>query len=219
MNREDLSVQGGAAFPEGSPEARGAALGYKAAGDPEHRVWVPAGGTHSVRGLTLGEKTKLLAAILDFKVEKGARLVLLGIEVAGLKAAERAALRERAAFLSGNGGLLSSLNAWENIVLPIGFHEPKRLHGIAAKVYGLVGELRGDPQVLLPKLPERMSLYEKKLTGYVRILLERPDLILADDLEGGLNTAERAATEGFPAVYHAHCPGGTFVRLEGLRDA
>lgn len=218
MSREDHLVQGRAAIPGGSAEAKGTALAYQAAGDPEHGVWIPAGGNHSVRGLTDGEKAKLLAAVLDFKVEKGARLVLLGIEVTGLKIVERAALRGRAAFLPAAGGLLSSLNAWENIVLPIGFHDPKRLNGIAAKVYGLVAELRADPRALLGKLPERMSLYERKLTGYVRILLERPDLILADDLEGGLNAADRTATEGFAAVYHAHCPGGTFVRLEGPRD-
>lgn len=219
MSREDQPVQGGAAIPGGSVQAKGTALGYQAAGDLEPGVWVPAGGNHSVRGLADAERAKLVAAVLDFKVEKGARLVLLGAEVAGLNIAERAALRRRAAFLSAAGGLLSSLNAWENIILPIGYHDPKRLNGIAAKVYGLLAELRADPRALLGKLPERMSLYERKLTGYVRILLESPDLILADDLEGGLNTGDRAATEGFAAVYHAHCPGGTFVRLESSRDA
>ena len=216
MNREDLSVQGGAAA--GSGEARGTALGYEAVGDPAPRVWVPAGGSHSVRGLADGERTRLLGAVLDFKLEKGARLVLLGAEIAGLRIAERAAIRSRVAFLPAAGGLLSSLNAWENIVLPIGFHDPKHLNGVAARVYALVAELRNEPRTLLSKLPERMTLYEKKLTGYVRILLERPDLILADDLEGGLNASDRSATEGFAAVYHAHCPGGTFVRLEGSRD-
>ena len=144
--------------------------------------------------------------------------MLLGAEIAGLRIAERAAIRSRVAFLPAAGGLLSSLNAWENIVLPIGFHDPKHLNGVAARVYALVAELRNEPRTLLSKLPERMTLYEKKLTGYVRILLERPDLILADDLEGGLNASDRSATEGFAAVYHAHCPGGTFVRLEGSRD-
>jgi predicted ABC-type transport system involved in lysophospholipase L1 biosynthesis ATPase subunit len=218
MSREANSVRGGAAIPDGSEGAKGTALGYRAAGDPERGVWVRAGGSHGVRGLTEEEKTKLLSAVLDFKAEKGARLVLLGAEVAGLKIVERAALRRRVAFLPASGGLLSSLNAWENIVLPIGFHDPKHLKGMAVWVYGLVAELRSDPRTLLGKLPEGMSLYEKKLTGYVRILLERPDLIVADDLDGGLNATERTATEGFAAVYHAHCPAGTFVRLEHPRD-
>jgi ABC-type transporter Mla maintaining outer membrane lipid asymmetry ATPase subunit MlaF len=217
MTREDSSVRTGAANP--GAQATGTALGYQAPGDSECDAWVPAGGSHSVGGLADGEKARLLAAVLDFKVEKGARLVLLGTEVSGLASAGRATLRRRTSFLSAAGGLLSSLNAWENIVLPVGFHDPKLLKGIAATVYGLVSELRCDPRALLGKLPERMSLYEKKVTGFVRILLENPDLILADDLEGGLNAAERAATEGFAAVYHARCPGGTFVRLEGPKDA
>jgi ABC-type lipoprotein export system ATPase subunit len=192
----------------------GVALGYDPAGGDEGRVRIPAGGFHQLGGLSDSQRKRLVSAVLDLRPELGARLVLLGADVDSLRPRERAAFRDRIAFMPASGGLLSNLNAWENIVLPIGFHRPWSARGIAAKVYELLGAFDADPHALLDKLPERMSLYERKLTGYVRIALEKPDLVLAEDLQGGLESAERAAAAGFPAAYLESCPGGTFVQLE-----
>jgi ABC-type multidrug transport system ATPase subunit len=164
------------------------------------------------------QRRRLVSAVLDVRPEPDTRLVLLGVDVDGLRPAGRAALRDRIAYLPADGGLLSNLNAWENIVLPIGFHHPERLSGVSATVNEVLKRLGADPQALLAKLPERMSLYEKKLIGYVRIALENPDLVLAEEPEGGLDSAERAAAARFPAVYLERCAGGTFVQLEVARE-
>ncbi len=177
-------------------------------------IRIPAGGSHRVGGLSQSGKLKFLAAVLELKPEKGANLMVLGVDVAGLGAADRDRLRARIGFLPAQGGLLSNLNAWENITLPLGIHHPDGLRDAAGKVDELLLELGTPPGSLLAKLPERMSLYEKKLAAYVRILLEAPELVLVEDLGGGLSAAEQAAAAGFDTVYHAHCPGGTFVRLE-----
>ena len=196
------------------------ALGYEPPADREDgRIWIPMGGSHRVAALSDTRKASLLRAVLDLKPEPGARLVLLGLEVDALDPAERAALRARVAFLPAGGGLLSNLNAWENIVLPLGFHTPERLRGAAGEVDDLLKGLGADPHGLLAKLPERMSAYEKKLAGYVRILLERPELVLVEDLRGGLDAAERAGMAGFFPTYQARCPGGTFVQLGGSPEA
>jgi ABC-type transporter Mla maintaining outer membrane lipid asymmetry ATPase subunit MlaF len=196
------------------------ALGYEPPADRgDDRIWIPMGGSHRVAGLSDTRKASLLSAVLDLKPEPGARLVLLGLEVDSVDPAERAALRARVAFLPVEGGLLSNLNAWENIVLPLGFHTPERLRGAAGEVNHLLEGLGVDPHGLLAKLPERMSAYEKKLAGYVRILLESPELVLVEDLRGGLDAAERAGTAGFFPTYQARCPGGTFVQLEASPEA
>lgn len=198
-----------------SEAAQGVALGYEPpAGRGDARVWIPEGGSHRFGGLSELQLRNLVNAVLEVQAEPEARLVLLGAEVDGLRPAARAALRDRIGFLPADGGLISNLNAWENIVLPTGFHHPGRLRGVAATVNGLVRSLGADPHGLLAKLPERMSLYEKKLTGYVRIVLEGPDLVLAEELQGGLGPEERRAAARFPAVYLESRPRGTFVQLE-----
>jgi ABC-type lipoprotein export system ATPase subunit len=160
----------------------------------------------------------LVNAVLEMRSEPETRLVLLGVDVDGLRPAGRAALRDRIAFLPADGGLLSNLNAWENIVLPIGFHHPEQLPGVTAQVKGMLERLGADPGELLAKLPERMTPYEKKLTGYVRIALENPDLVLAEEPRGRQDSAERAAAARIPADYLGRCPGGTFVQLEVARE-
>jgi ABC-type transporter Mla maintaining outer membrane lipid asymmetry ATPase subunit MlaF len=191
------------------------ALGYEPqAGRGEGRVWIPSGGSHCARGLSDLQAKRLLSAVLEVRPEPEGRLVLLGVEVDGLTAAGRDALRDRIGFLPADGGLISNLNAWENIVLPIGFHHPERTRAVAAQVNEALGDLGTDPRALLDKLPEKMSGYEKKLTAYVRIMLERPDLVLAEEPQGGLDAGERAAAARFPEIYLKTCPGGTFVQLE-----
>jgi len=198
-----------------STGAQGLALGYEpAAGRGECAVRIPLGGSHSAGAMSESQRKRLVSAVLEVRSEPQTRLVLLGVDVDGLRPAGRAALRDRIAFLPADGGLLSNLNAWENIVLPIGFHQPRRLSGVAARVKGILEELGADPGDLLAKLPERMTPYEKKLTAYVRIALENPDLVLAEEQQRGLDSAGRAAAARFPAVYLERCPGGTFVRLE-----
>jgi ABC-type lipoprotein export system ATPase subunit len=196
-----------------SPE--GVALGYEPpAGRGEGRVWIPLGGSHRAASLGAHQRKALVGAVLELRPDPGTRLVLLGVDVDGLGPTVRAALRSRIGFLPADGGLISNLNAWENMVLPVAFHHPERMRAVAAQVNGLLSDLGADRHALLAKLPEKMTLFEKKLTGYVRIVLERPDLLLVEDPLGALDAAERAVVARFPAIYLKSCPGGTFVQLE-----
>ena len=194
---------------------QGVALGYEPpAGRGEGRVWVPQGGSHRAAGLSDAQRKRLVGAVLELRTEPGAKLVLLGVEVDGLAGAAREALRERVGFLPVDGGLISNLNAWENMVLPVAFHHPDRMRAVAESVNQLVRSLGGDTHGLLAKLPERMTPYEKKLAGYVRIMLERPDLVVSEESQSGLGPEERKAVARFPEVYLESRPGGTFVQLE-----
>jgi len=201
-------------LPEAGSRVLDVALGYEPPDGQGGRVWIPLGGSHRAAAQSETQRKRLVAAVLEVRAEPEARLVLLGVEVEGLRPAGRAALRERVAFLPADGGLLSNLNAWENIVLPTGFHRPRRMRAIEAQVGELLRGFGADPRSLLDKLPEKMTAYERKLTGYVRISLEKPDLMLVEDPQGGLDAAERAAAAQFPAAYLESCPGGTFVQLE-----
>lgn len=194
----------------------GLACELPADSDSDGRIWIPAGVSLRIRIANPVQRARLLAAIFEMEPDPGLRLVLLGAEVNALDKEERIALRARLAFLAAAGGLLSNLNAWENIILPLGCHHPERLQGIAAEVHALVTELGGNAEPLLGKLPEEMTLFEKKIAGFVRILLEAPDLVLVENFAPGLDSAERARLPYFANTYHARHPGGTFIQLEDV---
>jgi ABC-type lipoprotein export system ATPase subunit len=109
---------------------------------------------------------------------------------------------------------MSSLNAWENISLPLAYHAPDKLAGALAEVHALLGDLGGVDDSLLAKLPEHMTLYERRLAAYLRSLLEKPELLVVEDLSAGLGPTKRGRTARFAEVYRARCPGGTFVQFE-----
>ena len=188
-------------------------LGYEPVGgeaSPE-RVWVQAPGEHQ---LSCAYKGELLAAMQDLRPRNGARLVLLGNDVGSLGQAERARLLRRVGFVPASGGLLSSLNAWENISLPLAFHAPATLGAALADVHALLEELGGVDDDVLGKLPEHLTLYERRLAAYLRALLERPDLLVVESLAAGLGPTKRRRAERFAEIYRARCPQGTFVQFE-----
>jgi predicted ABC-type transport system involved in lysophospholipase L1 biosynthesis ATPase subunit len=195
----------------------GVALGYEPAAEQlprEGRIWIEFGGSHVLRALGARFKSALLAAVLDLRPRDDARVVILGAELRALDAKAREAVRAQVAFLPADGGLISHLNGWENIALPVGFHAPRHLRDAAPRVYAALQPFAADVRALLAKLPEEMTPYERALTGYARMRLGKPRLVLAEDLPRGLGVAERQRAEGFAAAYLADCPRGTFVRLE-----
>ena len=183
-------------------------LGYERA--PE-RVWIEGPGSHCLSSTC---KDELASALEELRPPKGARLVLFGVDVGPLGGAERAALARRVAFVPANGGLMSSLNAWENISLSLAYHAPRRLPAALREVRSLLAELGGVGDDLLAKLPEHMTLYERRLAAYLRALLEEPDLLVLDSPAAGLGPTKRARSARFAEVYHARWPGGTFVQLD-----
>jgi len=217
MNAVNQPVAADAVLPQ-ALETSGVGLACELPADPgsDGRIWIPAGVSFRIRIADPAHRARLLAAIFDMEPDPDLKLVLLGAEVNALGMEERIALRARLAFLAAGGGLLSNLNAWENIILPLGCHHPERLPGIAQQVHALVTELGGAPEMLLGKLPEEMTLLEKKITGFVRILLEAPDLVLVENFAPGLDSTERMQIPYFAATYHARHPGGTFVQLEDV---
>jgi len=176
------------------------------------RIRVDAPGSHT---LSCAYKDELLAALYELRPRGGARLVLLGADVGALREAERQELKRRVGFVPAGGGLMSNLNAWENISLPVAYHAPKKLDGALEEVRALIAELGGVDDDLLGKLPEDMTLYERRLAAYIRALLEAPELLVAENLAAGLGPTKRKRAARFAEVYRARCPGGTFVQFDG----
>lgn len=188
-------------------------LGYQPVPDEgtSERVWLDAPGEHR---LATGCKDELLAAMLDLKPRSGSRLFVLGSEVGALPEGERLALLGRVGFVPASGGLISSLNAWENITLPLAYHSPARMAGVLGEVHALLEEIGGIEDDLLAKLPEEMTLYEKRVAALVRALLENPELLVAEDLAAGLGPTKQRRVARFGELYRRRCPNGTFVQLE-----
>ncbi len=123
-----------------------------------------------------------------------------------------------------NGGLISNLRIWENIILPVQYHGIE----VAGELEDNVGQLLSECGVegpgaaseLLLKLPDQLSLYEKRLVGFVRAMLMSPELIIYDSTIEGLSRKELVRAVKFDSVFRLHYPFRTsvLVSFEEYRD-
>jgi len=183
-------------------------------------VEVPGGATQRLRLPDSEAKARLVGAVLATRVAAGEELELFGQSVRGLKREARARLHDRIGVLTRAMGLISNLNAWENISLQAAYHGTHPVARIAKTARDSLESLGADPKRFLARLPDEMDPFERKLVAFVRLLAKEPALAVIDDLGEGLTREQSARAARFEAEYRVRQPEGTllFVDLaeEGL---
>lgn len=177
-------------------------------------VAVPGGGTQRLRLPDAEAKARLVGAVLTTRCAADEELELFGAPVRGLKRAERAQLHDRIGVLTQAMGLISNLNAWENISLPAAYHGTHPIARIAETARDALQSLGTEPQAFLARLPDEMDPFERKLVAFLRLLAKEPSLALIDGLGEGLNREQSARAARFEAEYRARQPDGTLVFVD-----
>ncbi|MDD2700566.1 MAG: hypothetical protein PHH36_04940 [Sideroxydans sp.] len=112
-----------------------------------------------------------------------------------------------------NGGLISNLRVWENIILPVQYHGIELSDGLEAHVTTLLDQCGMSDETLMSalmlKLPDQLTLYEKRLVGFVRAMLMEPEFIVYDGLNEGLSHKELQLESKFEQVFRMHFPHRT----------
>jgi ABC-type transporter Mla maintaining outer membrane lipid asymmetry ATPase subunit MlaF len=183
-------------------------------GRPAVFVEVPGGTTQRVRLPDSDAKTRLVGAVLSTRCAAGEELELFGATVKSLKRAERARLHDRIGVLTRAIGLISNLNAWENISLQAAYHGTQPVARIAKTAREALEALGADPQRFLARLPDAMDAFERKLVAFVRLLAKEPALAVIDGLGEGLNREQRARAARFEAEYRSRQPEGTLLFVD-----
>ena len=177
-------------------------------------VEVAGGTTQRLRLPDNEAKTRLIGAVLTTRCAAGEELELFGEPVRGLRRAERARLHDRIGIVTQAMGLISNLNAWENISLQAAYHGTQPVARIAKTAHDALAALGTDPARFLARLPDEMDPFERKLVAFVRLLAKEPTLAVIDDLGEGLNREQCARAARFEAEYRARQPEGTLLFVD-----
>jgi predicted ABC-type transport system involved in lysophospholipase L1 biosynthesis ATPase subunit len=175
---------------------------------------VPNGATQRLRLPDSEAKARFVGAVLTTRVTSGEELELFGQPVRGLKRDKRARLHDRIGVLTQAMGLISNLNAWENISLQAAYHGTQPVERIAKTARDALEALGADPARFLARLPDEMDPFERKLVAFVRLLAKEPALALIDGLGEGLNREQSARAARFEAEYRARQPEGTLLFVD-----
>lgn len=153
--------------------------------------------------LAAGETVKVIAESRDMADEligiisgqllpTTGRLELFGEDVTSLSEVARLGLHTRIGFVPENGGLISNLKAWENLILPATFHldaTPDELEGKVSALARRLGIPAAALAEMLGKLPDRLTLAERRQVALMRAALVKPSLFIHDFLHAGLDRA------------------------------
>jgi len=134
------------------------------------------------------------------------------------------AAQPNTAVVASNGGLISNLRIWDNLALPVQYRDLQlggKLQETVVNLFDKCG-VRDEQSLtrLLSSLPDQLSLYEKRLIGFIRAMLMMPELLIYDSLHEGLSRREMDKTARFDRVFRLYYPFRTSVLLsfEEYRD-
>jgi ABC-type transporter Mla maintaining outer membrane lipid asymmetry ATPase subunit MlaF len=164
-------------------------------------------------------KAHLVTAVLKARGEPGEELELFGESAAALAWPRREQLRARVGAVSPIVGLITNLNAWENIALPAAYHGAPSLEQVAALAHEVLAAFGAEPRRFLARIPDELGMLERKMAWFVRSLVAAPELMVFDALEDGLSYAECRHAARFETEYRARQPQGTVLYVDTKEDS
>ncbi len=187
---------------------------------------VSAAAIVAITGPSGSGKSTLLHVIAALEAPDQGRIVVGGQDLAGLSRRQLAAHRRRVGFVFQSFHLLPALNVIDNVVAPVlpvrtEFDKRERARELLDSV-GLGGRERS--------LPSRLSGGEQQRVAIARALINAPQLLLADEPTGNLDSAtggeivalllELRARSGVSVVIATHDVGvaARCDRVLALRD-
>lgn len=182
----------------------------------EHQVAlsVPQGSASRVHLPDENAKAHFVTAVLKARSGPEEALELFGVKTAGLAPRERRRVRARVGAVSPVVGLINNLNTWENISLPAAYHGTTPLEKVAQLAHDVIGAFGADADAILARVPDELSMLERKIAAFVRLLVSVPELMMFDALEEGLSHSECKCAARFEAVYRAYQPDGTVLYVD-----
>lgn len=125
--------------------------------------------------------------------------------------------RQNCSVVSHDGGLISNLNVWENLTLPVYYHGMPQLDELEARIEEILHQCGMNDDVLmaalLGKRPDDLSLYERRLVGFVRAMLDEPELMIYDRIFDGLSHEDMERMAQFDKLFRRYFPFRTSILL------
>ena len=182
---------------------------------------VPAGELAAFIAPTTACAREFVDFLLGLTTPRTGTVRLFGQAPGLLDEAGRLALRARLGFAAQAAGLVGHLALWENILLGAAYHHGRDAADLEARLRVLLewcGWPEDEARRAFRRLPEHASPFERAAAAWLRALLGEPELLVCEDLFGGLAADQcRRLIEG-SVSFQSENPGrGSVFVLVGER--
>jgi ABC-type transporter Mla maintaining outer membrane lipid asymmetry ATPase subunit MlaF len=130
-------------------------------------------------------KDLILKLCAGLVVPEEGTVQVLGRNVARLDEEERAVFRQRLGIVLAQPGLRSNMTLYANVCLPLVYHEGCDEQELVPRVMPLLEAL--GVADLARRFPAQLTWGEARCGALARALVREPDLLLLDDIVGGLD--------------------------------
>lgn len=145
-------------------------------------VAFPIGSLIGIETDVLDGATSLLKGIGGMLYDIDGRSILNGRNILTMPASERA---RKVGFVYEDEGLISLYDVFQNIALPLEFHTDLNVAQTRSLIDATI-EALNVPKALLQMQPHELNDVQTRLVNLARALVMSPELLLIDELEGGM---------------------------------
>jgi putative ABC transport system ATP-binding protein len=168
----------------------------------------------AVMGPSGSGKSTLMHILGCLDVPTGGTYLLAGENVSGMNESQLASVRNRRiGFVFQQFNLLASLNAWRNVELPLAYAGVDRAERRERAIAALERVGLGDR---VQHKPGELSGGQQQRVAIARALVSDPDLILADEPTGALDSV--SANDVMALMGELHEAGRTLVLITHAPD-
>ncbi|MBF0473594.1 MAG: ATP-binding cassette domain-containing protein [Nitrospirae bacterium] len=169
---------------------------------------IKAGTVCKIIGNSNTELKTLIDIILYIKKPLSGKVFLLNNDLYALPKTSAIKLLSRVGVVWRYGGLISNLKVWENITLPKYYYGVKK-DNLEEKIIDICRQIGIDEDCLLDlmgKMPAHLTIFEKKISGFIRAMLTDPDIILYDTVFTGVESDMIAKLTEIMIKFHLEKP-------------
>lgn len=149
---------------------------------------IPVGATASLITSRDAESETLVRLILGFREPLTGSLTVNGCEPATLIDSALSDFRRGIGVVYHDGGFISNLNMWENLILQLAFEGGVKRGELEERASAALERVGFDGG--LHNLPSRLSIFQRKQVAIARVLLASPPFVLCQSLFEGLSRSE-----------------------------
>jgi len=162
----------------------------------------------SVLGPSGTGKSVLLKHIVGLLEPDAGEVRVFGQDIWRVSEVQRYELRKRFGVLFQDGALFGSMNIYDNVAFPLRKHTDKPEEEIREIVMRHLREVGLEQAVA--KAPNEISGGMRKRAGFARALVMRPDVVLFDEPDSGLDPVRTKLLSQLIIDMHAE-HGGTYI--------